>query len=158
MDQQTEQSTQFLEQSTPPSIPQSADMLFDEGIKRYQEGENAAVLIPLFEEVCDRAPKNSVALTCLAWLYLLEHKPKRALKAAQKAVKLNPEDLQARINLAIAMLESGQKGVREHIEVAQNLAMVTELREEAEENFTEGLKRRPDWECLERVRRWLLEA
>lgn len=137
-------------------MTQTVEELFDSGIQRYQAGESPEALIPIFKEVCDRAPKNSSAWTCLSWLYLLTDKPSLAHKAAQKAVKLNAQDPQARINLAVAMLETGQKGVRDQVEVAGQIIMVVdELREEVQHNFEDGLKRKPDWKSLTRVRSWL---
>lgn len=136
----------------------TVEALFDQGLERYRAGESAAALLPLFKEVCDRTPKTSAAWTCLSWLYLLDNKPSQACKAAQKAVKLNPQDPQARINLAVAMLETAQKGVRAHVEVAGQIVMaVPELREEVEQNFEEGLSRKPDWKSLIRVRSWLFD-
>ncbi len=131
--------------------------LFNDGIERYQAGEAADVLIPVFKEVCDRAPRNAPAWTCLAWLYLIEGKPSLAYKAAQKAVKLNPQDPQSRVNLAMAMLETGQKGVRAHIEIIQQLMMVPELSAEVEQSLADGLKRKPDWASLAKVKAWILE-
>lgn len=143
--------------STPPA-PDSADALFDSGLERYQAGEDPATLIPVFKDVCDRSPKSSSAWTCLAWLYLLENKPSAALKAAQKAVKLNAQDPQARVNLAIAMLETGQKGVRQHVEIAAQLVMaVPELREEVYNNFEDGMKRKADWASAQRVYHWMFD-
>jgi len=140
-------------------MTQTAESIFDEGLKRYQEGESPETLIPVFKDVCDRSPKSSSAWTCLAWLYLLEDKPKSAYKAAQKALKLNPEDPQARINLAIAMLETGQKGVRQHIDIVQSIvSAVSELRQEVQENFEDGLQRKPDWDSLKRVKSWIFES
>jgi predicted Zn-dependent protease len=140
-------------------MTETVETLFDQGIERYQAGEPPATLIPLFKDICDRAPKNSPAWTCLAWLYLLENKPTQAFKAAQKAVKLNPQDPQARINMAIAMLETEQKGVRQHVEVAEQLIMaVPELRDEVKQNFEEGLSRKSEWKSLKRVQSWLFEA
>jgi hypothetical protein len=107
--------------------------------------------------VCDRAQRNSPALTCLAWLYLLEKKPTLALKAAQKAIKLNVQDPQARINLVMAMLDTNQKGVRPHIEIIQQILMVPELREEVEKSFEDGLKRDPEWASLIKVKAWVLD-
>ncbi len=139
-------------------MTETVESLFDSGIQRYQAGEDPEVLIPLFKEVCDRSPKSSSSWTCLAWLYLLTDRSRLALKAAQKAVKLNPEDPQARVNLSVAMLETGQKGVREHIELTQQIMMaVKELRDEVAENIEDGLKRRPDWKSLQRVQNWLFE-
>jgi tetratricopeptide (TPR) repeat protein len=131
--------------------------LFNQGLERYNAGEAVETLIPVFKDVCDRAQRNSPALTCLAWLYLLEGKPNLALKAAQKAIKLNPQDPQARINLVMAMLDTNQKGVRPHIEIIQQILMVPELREEVENSFADGLKRKPDWASLTKVKSWVLD-
>jgi predicted Zn-dependent protease len=137
----------------------TVEALFDQGLERYRAGETPASLLPLFKEVCDRSPKSSAAWTCLAWLYLLDNKPSQAYKAAQKAVKLNPQDPQARINLAVAMLETEQKGVRQHIEVAGQLVMaVPELRQEVEQNFEDGLSKKPDWKSLLRVKSWIFDS
>lgn len=138
---------------------QSAESLFEQGIERYKAGESADELIPVFKDICDRAPRSGPALTCLAWLYLLADKPTAAFKAAQKAVKLNPQDPQAQVNLAIALLETGKKGVRNHVETAsQILAMSSELREEVQKSLAEGLSRKPDWKSLKRVESWLFET
>lgn len=152
----TTESTETLATTASETVP--VDTLFDQALQRYREGESPARLIPVFRDICDRATKSSPAWTCLAWLYLLNDQPKSAYKAAQKAVKLNPEDPQARINLAIAMLESGQKGVRPHVELAQRIvSVVAELREEVQANFADGLQRKPDWSSLKRVQSWIFE-
>lgn len=130
--------------------------LFESGLERYKAGEGPETLIPVFKDVCDRTPKTSAAWTCLAWLYLLDNQPNQAYKAAQKAVKLNPQDPQARVNLAAAMLESGQTGVRQHIEIVQQLmALEAEMRQEIEDNIADGLTRKPDWKSLQRIQNWL---
>jgi tetratricopeptide (TPR) repeat protein len=137
---------------------QTPEELFQAGLKRYQEGEAAAVLIPIFQKICDRQPKVASSWICLSWLYLLDQKSDLAYKTSLKAVKLSPEDPQARINLAIAMLETSQKGVREHIEAAQNWMMILkDMKAEIVENFEEGKRRRPDWKELERVQNWVFE-
>jgi predicted Zn-dependent protease len=136
----------------------TVESLFDTGLERYKAGESAQTLIPVFQEICDRAPRSSAAWTCLAWLYLLDNKPSFAYKAALKAVKLNPQDPQARINLAVAMLETGQKGLREHIEVASQLITLnSEWREEVQNSIADGLSRKPDWQSLAKVKKWLFE-
>jgi predicted Zn-dependent protease len=136
----------------------TVESLFDTGLERYKAGESATSLIPLFKEVCDRAPKSSAAWTCLSWLYLLDDKPNSAYKAAQKAVKLNPQDPQARVNLAVAMLETGQKGLRQHVDFAQQLMFVNqEWQEEVKSSIDEGLSRKPDWQSLAKVKSWLFE-
>lgn len=140
-------------------MTETAESLFEQGIERYKAGASASELIPVFKEVCDRAPKSSPALTCLAWLYLLEEKPNSALKTAQKAVKLTPQDPQGRVNLALAMLETGKKGVRDHIDEARQIMMLSaDLKEEVHGNIEEGLSRKPDWKNLQRIQKWLLEG
>jgi predicted Zn-dependent protease len=139
-------------------MTQTVESLFDTGLERYKAGEAADSLIPVFKEVCDRAPKTSSAWICLSWLYLLDNKPNLAYKAAQKAVKLNPQDPQARINLAVAMLETGQKGLREHIDFTQQLIFVNpEWRDEITSSIEDGLSRKPDWQSLAKVKSWLFE-
>jgi len=139
-------------------MTQTVESLFDQGIEQYKAGESPEALISVFKEVCDRAPKSSPAWTCLAWLYLLTDKPSKAYDAAQKAVKLNPQDPQARVNLALAMLDTDKKGVRQHVEIVQQIIMVAaELREEIEQNIEDGLTRKPDWKSLQRVKAWLFE-
>jgi predicted Zn-dependent protease len=137
---------------------QTVEDLFDQGLERYKAGESVEVLIPVFKEVCDRSRSVSAAWTCLSWLYLLADKAPLALTTAQKAVKLNPQDPQARLNLAIAMLDSGKKGVRSHVEITKQIIMISEeLREEVLSNIEDGLQRKPDWKSLQRVKAWLEE-
>ncbi|ACC79279.1 TPR repeat-containing protein [Nostoc punctiforme PCC 73102] len=140
------------------TMTQTVESLFDTGLERYKAGEAVDSLIPVFKEVCDRAPKTSAAWICLAWLYLLDNKPNLAYKAAQKAVKLNPQDPQARVNIALAMLETGQKGLREHIDIAQQLIFVNEeWQDEIKNSIEDGLTRKPDWQSLKKVKNWLFE-
>lgn len=130
--------------------------IFDESLERYKAGESPETLIPVFKDICDRAPKNSTAWSCLAWLYLLTDKPDRALKAAQKSVKIDARLPQARINLALAMLDSGKTGVREHIEFAQQvMKLEAAIRNDILENIEDGLTRKPDWDSLLRIKKWL---
>jgi predicted Zn-dependent protease len=137
-------------------MTQTVETLFDQGIERYKAGEDPAELIPVFKEVCDRAPKSSAAWACLSWLYLLTDKPNAGLKAAQKAVKLNPQDPQGRVNLAVAMLDAGKPGVRDHVEIAsQVMAVADDLRTEVMTSIDDGLIRKPDWKSLSRVKQWL---
>ncbi len=137
---------------------QTLETQFEEGIARYKAGESADVLLPVFKDICTKAPRNSAAQTCLSWLYLLADKPNAAYKAAQRAVKLMPKDPQARTNLAIAMLETGKSGVREQIDmVSQMLYAVDELKAEIKDNFEEGLRRKPDWKSVKRIQKWLFE-
>lgn len=137
---------------------ESVSDLYTQGLERYKAGATAEELLPVFKEICDRAPKSSAALTSLSWLYLLVDKPKSALKTAQKSIKIDHNDPQGRVNLALAMLGTGEKGVRKHIEVAQQLMSIDpEVQKELQDNIEDGLKRKPDWKELQRVKNWLLE-
>lgn len=143
----------------PLTMTDTVASLFESALERYKAGEEPEKLIPVFQDICDRAPKSSAAWTCLAWLYLLSDKSNAALKAAQKAVKLHPQDAQSRVNLAVAMLETGQKGVREHVDRAMQFIMVdSDMRDEVKQNIADGMSRKPDWQSMERVRKWLFEA
>jgi predicted Zn-dependent protease len=144
-----------------PNTPnlKTAEELFQQGFERYKAGESAKDLIPVFQEITERQPKVASGWICLSWLYLLEDQAPLAVKAAQKAVKLSPEDPQGRINLAIALLETKQPGVREQVEAAENwLLLMSDLKAEIEANFGDGLRRRPDWPALTKVRSWLFET
>ncbi len=129
---------------------------FDNAIKRYQDGESVDKLIPVFQDICTQAPKMNSAWTCLAWLYLLDKQPENAVKAAERSIKIDPYDAQARINLAMAMLEAKHKGVREHVEVAQQLIDgAAEIREQVAYSMADGLQRNPDWASLKQIKSWI---
>lgn len=137
-------------------MTQTVDSLFETGLERYKAGEEPETLIPVFKDVCERAPKSAAAWTCLAWLYLLDNKYNQALKAAQKAVKLHPQDAQARVNLALAMLETSQSGVRQHVDLAAQLILVDpDIRDEIKQSIADGLSKKPEWKSLQRVKTWL---
>lgn len=140
-------------------MSQTVDSLFETGLERYKAGEEPETLIPVFKDICERVPKSAAAWTCLAWLYLLDDKSSQAYKAAQKAVKILPQDAQARVNLAVAMLETGQSGVRQHIDVVMQLmAIEPELRDEIKQSIEDGLNRKPEWKSLNRVKTWLFAS
>jgi predicted Zn-dependent protease len=140
-------------------MTEPATTLFETGLERYNAGEGPDTLIPVFKEICDRAPKNAAAWSCLAWLYLLDNKSEPAYKAALKSVKLDQNAPQGRVNLAVAMLETGQKGVRKHIDSAKQLmALDSQVRQDLFESIEDGLNRKPDWESLKRVQSWLSES
>lgn len=133
-----------------------ASSAFEQALSRYNAGEDPAQLILEFEAITRQAPRQSAGWTCLAWLQLLAGHPIDALRSARTAVKLNPQDPQARINLSLAMLETGAKGVREHIELVQRvMVLAPELASELEESIADGLQRRPGWAAMEKVQAWL---
>jgi len=56
------------------------------------------------------------------------------------------------------MLETGQTGVRQHVDQAMQLIMIdTEMRDEIKQSIADGVSRKPDWKSLERVKSWLFE-
>ncbi|MBD2104083.1 hypothetical protein [Leptolyngbya sp. FACHB-261] len=148
-----------MTQQTDAQAPeQSQEQIFDAALEQYKSGTPAKDLIPTFKALCDHDASNSAAWTCLAWLYLLDDKAEPAYKAAVRSVKLNRTAVQSRVNLALAMLETSRKGVREHVEVAQQaVRMVPELAEEVIENLEEGLRRRPNWKAALRIKSWLFD-
>ena len=138
------------------SPPSSESSRFDLAISRYQQGAAPEELIDEFLAITAQMPRQSAGWTCLAWLQLLLDQPRAALQSARTAVKLNPQDPQARINLSLAMLETGAKGVREHVEVVQRLMlMAPDLAQELQDSMADGLRRRPGWSAMQKLRSWL---
>lgn len=138
------------------ALTTSHEDFFAQALERYRQGTPPEELIDDFLLITAQAPGQSAGWTCLAWLQLLLDQPQAALKSARMAVRLNPQDPQARVNLSVAMLETGAKGVREHIENVQRITlMAPELGEELNDSIADGMARRPGWSALEKVRHWL---
>ena len=138
------------------ALTTSHEDFFAQALERYRQGTPPEELIDDFLLITAQAPGQSAGWTCLAWLQLLLDQPQAALKSARMAVRLNPQDPQARVNLSVAMLETGAKGVREHIESVQRITlMAPELGEELNDSIADGMARRPGWSALEKVRHWL---
>ena len=71
-------------------------------------------------------------------------------------MRLNGQDPQARINLSLALLETQSKGVRDHIQVVQQvMALAPEVSGELKASIADGLERKPGWKALEKVKAWL---
>ncbi|MBM5799886.1 MAG: hypothetical protein FJ077_03395 [Cyanobacteria bacterium K_DeepCast_35m_m2_023] len=131
---------------------------FEAALQRYQQGAPAAELMAEFELLAAQNPRQSACWTCLAWLQLLNDAPQEALRSARTAVRLSPQDPQARINLSLAMLETGAKGVRVHIEVTQRvLVMAPEMADEIHDSIADGLQRKPGWPAMQKIKAWLAE-
>jgi hypothetical protein len=134
----------------------SQESLFEQAMARYQTGASAAEILPDFLRITEAAPRQSAGWTCLAWLQLLCDLPEDALRSARFAVKLNPQDPQARVNLSLALLETESKGVREHVQVVQQvLTMAPQISDDLRTALDDGLQRRPNWTSLEKVKTWL---
>ncbi len=132
------------------------DSLFDKAMARYESGEEAHELLKDFEVITTTFPNQSAGWTCLAWLQLLCDQNESALRSARRAVKLNKQDPQARINLSLALLETKSKGVREHIEFLQRvLVAVPDLEKELKKSVEDGFSRKPDWNSLTKIKHWL---
>ena len=134
----------------------SQESLFEQAMARYQAGASAAEILPDFLKITEAAPRQAAGWTCLAWLQLLCDQPQEALRSARFAVKLNPQDPQARINLSLALLDTESKGVRDHIQVVQQvLTMAPQIADDLKGALDDGLQRRPGWKALEKVKTWL---
>jgi len=132
------------------------ESFFEQAMDRYQSGTEAIELIKDFEAITIAAPSHAAGWTCLAWLQLLCDQHPEALRSARTAVKLNGQDPQARINLTLALLETQSKGVRDHIEfVKRALIIIPEIEKELRSSIADGLKRKPDWQALQKVKAWL---
>jgi len=143
--------------SSNPNLETGDDIsLFEQALGRYQAGAPAGEVIEDFATFTRQQPNQPAGWTCLAWLLLLDNQPLDALRAAKTAVRLNPQNPQARINLSLAMLETGAKGVREQIQVVQQvLVTAPEVAAELEDSIADGLQRKPGWKAMEKVKAWL---
>ncbi len=129
---------------------------FEQALRAYRHGASGEDLLPVFVNIVRASPNHGPAWTCLCWLQLLANRPLAALRSGRMAVRVNPHDPQAHLNLSLAMLETNTKGVRQHIHQIQKvLAMSPQLREELQQSVADGLERRGDWQALRKVRDWL---
>jgi hypothetical protein len=66
-------------------------------------------------------------------------------------VKFNAQDPQARINLSLALLETKSKGVRDHIQVVQQvIAFAPEAAGDLKTSINDGLQRKRDGKRLKK--------
>ena len=122
----------------------SQDSLFEQAMARYQAGAAAEEVLPDFARIVEAAPRQSAGWTCLAWLQLLCDQPEEALRSARFAVRLNGQDPQARINLSLALLETPSKGVRDHIQVVQQvMTLAPEVSGDSRPRSPTGLSANP---------------
>tara|TARA_Y100001933_G_scaffold56015_1_gene55556 strand:- start:256 stop:672 length:417 start_codon:yes stop_codon:yes gene_type:complete len=129
---------------------------FNAALSRYKSGEDINLIVQEFKEIINKIPNHFAAWTCLAWLQLLKKNNEEALYAARQAVKLNSQDPQARMNLALALLATNNKGVREHIELIKRLIIFApELEEDLKQSVNDGLSRNSQWIELEKIKKWL---
>jgi len=129
---------------------------FNVALSRYESGGDLLPLVDDFKKIINQIPNHFAAWTCLAWLYLLLKNNNEALFAAKQAVKLNGQDLQARMNLSLALLATNTKGVRDNIDLIKRIIiMAPDLEEDLRLSVEDGFSRYPEWPELKKVKKWL---
>ena len=129
---------------------------FNAALSRYEAGEDLPPLVDDFKKIINQIPNHFAAWTCLAWLYLLLKNNNEALFAAKQAVKLNGQDLQARMNLSLALLATNTKGVRENIDLIKRIIiMAPDLEEDLKLSVEDGFSKYPEWPELKKIKNWL---
>ena len=129
---------------------------FNAALSRYEAREDLLPLVDDFKKIINQIPNHFAAWTCLAWLYLLLKNNNEALFAAKQAVKLNGQDLQARMNLSLALLATNTKGVRENIDLIKRIMiMAPDLEKDLKLSVEDGFSKYPEWPELKKVKKWL---
>jgi len=129
---------------------------FNAALSRYEAGEDLIPLVDDFKKIITQIPNHFAAWTCLAWLYLLLKNNNEALFAAKQAVKLNGQDLQARMNLSLALLATKTKGVRENIDLIKRIMiMAPDLEKDLKLSVEDGFSKYPEWPELKKIKKWL---
>jgi len=129
---------------------------FNEALSRYQSGGELVGILEDFKQITKNIPNHFAAWTCLSWLHLLLKNNDEGLFAARQAVRLNGQDPQARMNLALALLATNTKGVRDHITIIKRMIlMVPEIEEELKLSVGDGFTRYPEWPEMKKVKNWL---
>ena len=129
---------------------------FNAALSRYEAGDDLLPLVDDFKKIINQIPNHFAAWTCLSWLYLLLKNNEEALFAAKQAVKLNGQDLQARMNLSLALLATNTKGVRDNIDLIKRIIiMAPDLEEDLKLSVEDGFSRYPEWPELKKVKKWL---
>jgi len=129
---------------------------FNAALSKYEAGEDLLPLVNDFKKIINQIPNHFAAWTCLAWLYLLLKNNNDALFAAKQAVKLNGQDLQARMNLSLALLATNTKGVRDNIDLIKRIIiMAPDLEKDLKLSVEDGFSRYPEWPELKKVKKWL---
>ena len=129
---------------------------FNAALSRYEAGEDLLPLVDDFKKIINQIPNHFAAWTCLAWLYLLLKNNNEALFAAKQAVKLNGQDLQARMNLSLALLATNTKGVRENIDLIKRIMMMApDLEKDLKLSVEDGFSKYPEWPELKKIKKWL---
>ena len=134
----------------------SIEAEFNAALSKYQDGQELTSIVQDFQQIIKQIPNHFAAWTCLSWLQLILKNNGEALVAAKQAVQLNQQDPQARMNLALALLATKNKGVRDHVELIKKMSiMMPDVKSELKESVEDGFKRYPDWPELTKIKKWL---
>lgn len=131
---------------------------FEQGLELYEQKAPYDEVIPLFEQGVTLAPRDSVGYTCLAWLHLLRNQNDDAAKGltyAQKAVRLDGNNVQAHFNLVLAMLVNGVTGVRQEFQRAMSKLQNADDRQEVISNLKDAIDRAPELEAAKKLLSWI---
>jgi len=85
----------------------SPEQNFQQGIALYQQG-NFSKAADVLEQALTKAPPTAQALTFLGVCFAKTGKPDAASRRFNEAIKLDPNYIPARYNLAVLLLEHGQ--------------------------------------------------
>ena len=129
---------------------------FNAALSKYHAGNDLISVEEDFNKIVSNMPNNFAAWTCLSWLQLLLKKNEDALNSAKLAVKLNPQDPQARMNLCLGLLATKTKGVRDHVEtIKRMLVLAPDLEEELKSSIADGFAKYPEWPELKKIQNWI---
>lgn len=85
----------------------SPETAFQEALAAHQAGQPQEALL-LLQQALAHVPDNDVILTALGGVYLSIGDYAQAFPALERAVQINPANIDARVNLGIALQGSGQ--------------------------------------------------
>ncbi|MBK16786.1 MAG: hypothetical protein CMK49_02065 [Prochlorococcus sp. SP3034] len=129
---------------------------FNNALSRYKAGEQPINLLNDFKQITIQIPNHFAAWTCLSWLHLLLKNNEEGLLAAKQAVRLNGQDPQARMNLALALLATNNKGVRDHINIIKRMILILpDIEAELKSSVEDGFSKYPEWPEMKKVKNWL---
>jgi tetratricopeptide (TPR) repeat protein len=152
---ETTETTETLTDSESPKHP------FELGLELYEQKAPYEQSIALFEQGVTLAPRDSVGYTCLAWLHILRGEGEdngKGMLYAQKAVRLDPANVQAHFNLVLGMLVGGVTGVRQEFQRAMGKLRTVEEQQEVLTNLQDALDRRPELESARKLMTWIQGA
>ena len=144
--------------ATTASVDEEVQHPFAKGLELYEQKGDYSEIITLFEQGVTLSPKDSVGYTCLAWLHMLRNSDDDASKGllmAQKAVRLDPSNYQAHVNLVLAMLMNGTSGVRPEFQRAMGEVTTEEDQAEVLENLNDAIAREPEWDAPRKMLAWI---